>query len=89
MKLKTEFHQKQQAEKINLSQPTTLTEEREPFKMSFTLPKAQPKIKAAGFINLLTPPLPPASGTISSKQSGSSDVKEKERPPSPSPGRKK
>jgi hypothetical protein len=88
MKLKTEFHQKQQPEKLlglkesekektvsSYSQPTALAEA-EPFKGFSLKLKAMPKIKATGFIKPSASPSLPVSGTISAKQSNSSDVKE-------------
>lgn len=84
-RLKADFHQKQQAEKTHSSreldkdktsssQPTTLDVAKESFK-SFTLLKAQPKMKASGFVNPLVPPVPPVAAKIPLKQSASSDIK--------------
>lgn len=96
-RLKAEFHQKQQAERplglkesekektvSSYAQPTALAETIEPFK-SFSLlkPKAMPKIKATEFIKPSVSPSLPVSGTIFSKQSNSSDVKEDPKPSSP------
>jgi uncharacterized protein with HEPN domain len=99
MKLKTEFHQKQQPEKplglresekektVGSYSQTTALAEAEPFKGFSLKLKAMPKIKATGFIKPSASPSLSVSGTISAKQSNSSDVKEDPKPSS-SPGKK-